>query len=142
MSKKSVTFALMSQLAFIAYPTESERTKLFYTSKEREIFKHISTYERAMCSEMVSRKLKHEERLTRDEMISCLGIESFIFSGAAKHFARVKKEHVRAILAEQARQNRLGVYDAVEFARVSITHSRASMARAHKIALVVMHLDD
>lgn len=140
--KKNVSFSKYSSMALIDQPTQEEKADLFYNRQDNEIFRQVMLCESALCGGLIRMKIMNGELLTGDDMIGCVGLESFVARHVSKDVAQKKRAHILSVLEEYNRQVRVGYYDAEELARISGITSFELKARSHKIALGAMHLGD
>jgi hypothetical protein len=70
----------------------------------------------------------------------CIGLENLISKDvmqSIKAVAIARKVHVRAVIAEQARQKKCNLYSPSELARVSCKSSKLLRERSHKVGLMM-----
>lgn len=141
-AKKSVSFSPMSRVAHIDRPTRDEKKDIWYSRQDKEIFKHIFSYDISHCSQMLMAKAAAGEPLSEEEMIECVGLESVISRNIAERVMKMKRMHVDMILSEQKLQKNFRVHDEVKLARTSDKSSQESRTRSYKIAVRLMGLSN
>lgn len=121
--------------------SERERQTKSYSKSDYKFFSDVRNYEIAKCSSLVALKFAKGERLTKDDMALCRGLESFISPDIPRRIRKLKKSremHVEAVLAEQeARQGGQGLSQrAIQraIARVSEKSSWDARSRSFQVA--------
>jgi hypothetical protein len=72
--------------------------------------------------------------MTQEQLVNCLGIESFITMDAARSAARVRHAHIDAVLFEQSRQKENGICNIEMLSNVSLMGSLRTKERASTLA--------
>ena len=82
-------------------------------------------------SKMVAEK--PQDRVTNDDLIQCVGIETYLSESLLKRAVKRREKHIHLILAEQQRQEELNVCDSDLLSCVSEMSSKWSVNRAAAI---------
>ena len=76
-----------------------------------------------------------DDKVKREHLYECLGIEVFVTRGLARHIEETRRSHMDAVLSEQGRQNERGVYNAELLSSVSHKKTAWSKKRAETLAI-------
>jgi hypothetical protein len=106
----------------------------------------IERHRDIICSELVARTGSSGERLSKEEVCLCTGLETYLAPNVARRVRKlrfVRKIHVTLVLMAQTQARHFHIEDRGEdIARVSMKMSRAAVARAVKVAAAAAAADD
>ena len=137
-SGKSVTFSPISLMRTFK-TSEHERQTKSYRKHDYQYFGDVRNYEIARCSSVVALKVASGQNLTKDDIVSCRGIEHFLSPDIPRRIAKLresKESHTKAVLREQARPQSPHSDIKETIARVSERNSRAARSQARHRAAV------
>jgi hypothetical protein len=130
---QAVTFSEHSELYIVPAIEHQEGPAMWYSSQDKQGFRRSMVASIRQVSREI-RDLPRTAKMTTDQLIDCLGIESFITASAASSMAGVRRAHMHAILTEQSRQRHSGTCDLERISRISQKGSFSSKERARKLA--------
>lgn len=140
----AVRFSTTSKLTFVERHSESDSTNMWYTgddidSMKAEFRRDVQDTHYRLYSGISS--LESDDDSTGSESSDIVQVELFGMEGMLTP-KLVKKKHEsrsqcwRAVLVEQARQQKENEYDPRRLAKIARYHSRWSVRRAHTIGLL------
>ena len=130
---RAVTFSASSELYIVPELREQGISTTWYSSQDKRDFR------RSMVAsiQQVTREIEGLPvgvPMTQDQLVNCLGIESFISKGAARTAAQARRAHIDAVLSEQCLQKQNGTIDVERISIISQMGSRWTTERARKLA--------
>lgn len=138
---KKVSFSPTKDMKIIANPTEAEKQELWHGSDDVDRSKLNLAREVHLCTRMVKTKMQQGLLLSEDDRCRCLGVEHLLSDNLSANILRLSattRNHVYAVLIEQARQRHLRTASVGELQRISSLSSQESRQRSHMIATVLM----
>lgn len=130
--KRSVHFSWTSQVNLFRKPSRNELEERWYTRKEKDELKCEFAISVGRMS--LKRSITPIEQFEEDQLYECIGMESRMSLEALEKSQKGKRDHVRIILAAQARQAALNIADSGELARLSEKKSWHNCELARKRA--------
>ena len=138
-ASKKVRFSTMSELSFFERNEVEDSHNMHYSKKEYEemradIKRSVEDTRRRMSS--LSSTSSDSEQDDANLSLLVTGIENLVSPGVIKKLFSSRMCHVRAVLNEQARQERSGRCDPDRLARVSQSHTEWANKRARTIGML------
>jgi hypothetical protein len=138
-TKKSVQIALFSHQRTYR-PAEHERSSKSYTKADYRRFGDLRNYDIVKYSHLVANKVRSGERLTKEDLCLCTGLEAFLSPDVPKRIKKInkaRKTHVEIILLAQEQGCGIDI-----ISRVSRENSRSAVARAQNAAMACYSASD
>ena len=113
-------------------PEDEPETK-WYSEEEEANFRQTRLNDVRRVSRAMERT-PADAMVTEDQILNCVGIESFVTEGLAQHAEDVRLSHLEAVLFEQIKQKHRGIYDPERLSKISRLRSRWTKERARRLA--------
>ena len=131
-AKKSVRIAPISHVRTYQ-PAEHERGSKSYTEADYQRFRDLRNHDIIKYSHLVAHKVQSGERLTKEDLCLCIGLEAFLSPDVPKHIKKMtkaRKSHVKLVVLAQEQGCGPDV-----ISRLSRKSSRSALARAQNVAM-------
>ena len=131
-SKKSVRINPMSHMRTFRQAEHESETKA-YSKSDYKRFNELRSHDIFKYSDLVAQRMSSGERLTKDEVCACTGLETILSPNVPRRLKKIMKAreaHVDRVLSAQEHG-----FDADGIARVSMKSSRSAVARSHHVAV-------
>ncbi len=130
-SPRSVRFADANSTLVIDRPVNFDAKNSWNTSEDYRAFRRALRVDVKNTLKMVAEK--PQDQVTNDDLIQCVGIETYLSQSLLKRAVKRREEHIHSILAEQQRQEELNICDSDLLSCVSEMSSKWSVSRAAAI---------
>ncbi len=128
---RSVRFADANSIIVIDRPVDFDAKNSWNTSEDYRAFRRALRVDVKTTLKMVAEK--PQDRVTNDDLIQCVGIETYLSESLLKRAVKRREEHIHLILSEQQRQEELNICDFDLLSCVSEMSSKWSVNRAAAI---------
>lgn len=129
---RSVRFAVSNSICFIEDETKSENNIKWNSKLDFKTYRHTLKADVKKVVNILDSKPQGEVRY--DDLIQCVGIETFLSESLFNHIMKRRTKHIRSVLKEQLRQEQQNISDASLLRCVSERSSKWSVDRATELA--------
>mmetsp|Transcript_1174 Transcript_1174/g.2427 ORF Transcript_1174/g.2427 Transcript_1174/m.2427 type:complete len:192 (-) Transcript_1174:72-647(-) len=130
-SRHSIQFAVANSILVIDRPDDFDAKLSWNTSRDYRAFRRTLRAYLKSTSKMVAKK--PQDQVTNDDLIQCVGIETYLSESLLKRTVKRREKHIHSVLAEQQRQEELNMHDSDLLGCVSEMSSKWSVNRAAAI---------
>lgn len=130
---RAVSFSVTSELYVIHASRKDDISAAWYSSREKRGFRQSMLASIRQVTREIE-ELPPGATMTDEQLLNCLGIESFLTKGAARNVAEMRRAHIDAVLSEQSRQKQIGKCNVERISRISQKGSLSGKERAWKLA--------
>jgi hypothetical protein len=114
-------------------PAEHERGSKSYTEADYRRFSNLRNHDITKYSYLIAHKVQSGERLTKEDLCLCIGLEAFLSPDVPKRIKKItkaRKAHAKLVVLAQEQGCGPDV-----ISRLSRKSSRSALARAQSVAM-------